>query len=373
MASALPAVPLLLGPSNLDHWSDVLQTLFHYEDLDSFVFEEPSPEVEDAYRWYPKDFRAILFFKASLEKVRPWLLAAGWKPHMQSAQYHYGFIMSQVPMMDSAAEEAQDDGEKTGDNVTQNQMMPSFRHTHKPFAATCRPGTNCWSTAPFLSYGFCFSLSPPPPQPFNLLLRHRRNPLAEQGARRIRDRIPGEELDCLREVLGHADRRHWQCYGILKGAPQASKSLAGSAKLGDLRGLSDIEGIHINTATLEVQRYFYVVGFLCFLFLHLLARALPTSHPSACRYPTPTVYPRVGRSTLQGANILESPPSPLRGCFVSLLLSTLPIPPLSLSFYAACPPIRGFKPPLGLGPECSKQLTREVSHVFRTGRILYIT
>lgn len=131
MASALPAVPLLLGPSNLDHWSDVLQTLFHYEDLDGFVFEEPSPRIEDAYRGHPEDYRAILFIKASLEKVRPWLLAAGWKPEMQSAHYHYNFIMSQVPKMDSAPEEAQDNGEETGEDDAQNQEMPSFRDAHR--------------------------------------------------------------------------------------------------------------------------------------------------------------------------------------------------------------------------------------------------
>lgn len=47
--------------------------------------------------WSPDGRRGILLIKASLEQVRPYLVAAGWKSDAASAKYHYDFIMREVP------------------------------------------------------------------------------------------------------------------------------------------------------------------------------------------------------------------------------------------------------------------------------------
>lgn len=61
--------------------------------LDTFL----ATELAD---WEQGERKAILFIKLSLEEIRSKLIAAGWKPEMTTAKYHYNFIMSTVPKMD---------------------------------------------------------------------------------------------------------------------------------------------------------------------------------------------------------------------------------------------------------------------------------
>lgn len=151
-------VPVLLGPPNLDHWSDVLHGLLRHVSLHkhlrhdfppwessydieldlkaSEIFKETEKKVEDkikycreqwiaekggstlsitsewgkkegVYRSYLEQLRiweslrptVVLFIKASLEKVREYLVTAGWKPDVAAAKYHYDFIMREIPKM----------------------------------------------------------------------------------------------------------------------------------------------------------------------------------------------------------------------------------------------------------------------------------
>lgn len=162
----LPDLPALLGPSNLDHWSDVLHGLLaqmdHKEHL-QYTFPGPQPEDlgleiddddhaldrkirkrrtflqdgqninphvegscggdwyqrthdlesyldnrlypdsrfthDDLRNWRLKGSRIVLLIKASLEKVRQYLIASGWKPQVNTVKYHYDFIMHEIPKM----------------------------------------------------------------------------------------------------------------------------------------------------------------------------------------------------------------------------------------------------------------------------------
>lgn len=77
-----------------------------------------STELAD---WEQGERKAILFIKLSLEKIRSKLVAAGWKPEMATAKYHYDFIMSTDPKMDKCDKENlhdEDDG----------NLMPKYRN-----------------------------------------------------------------------------------------------------------------------------------------------------------------------------------------------------------------------------------------------------
>lgn len=153
-------LPMLLGPSNLDHWSDIFLSTIRRHTLDEHMTPSDRPcedcdrdwtsnykklrrdikkqqekasngdqrAVQALYKlrnekrtakieahmncsddWVEDECNLILAMKMSLAKIRPQLIAAGWDPDPHddrdtTALKHYEFIMREVPSMTSVVE-----------------------------------------------------------------------------------------------------------------------------------------------------------------------------------------------------------------------------------------------------------------------------